>query len=240
MPSHHCEPHYYRIRVRGHLGATISSAFPALEPRTVGADTVLAGELADQAALFGVLAAIEALGLGLVEVCCCETQEYRGPEATDSDGAFVGPWSVLLRFPDLARPLSEFIALTPRLPGLSERVRQVVILTVGAHFGVADRLSAHVFPDARAGLCSDQIAALSVGARPADLGEDELLAADVALALARGGAVPGPLYDTAVARFGREGFDAVVFLTIHCLILGALLNAYDVPVRNAAAPREKP
>jgi 4-carboxymuconolactone decarboxylase len=272
MPSHHREPQYYRIRVRGHLGATICSAFPALAPRTVGADTVLAGELADQAALYGVLAEIEALGLVLVAVCCCEAREAgvllppapptgltaeqrtlrdildamteaekcRGLEVKNSDGAFVGPWGALLRFPDLARPLCQFIGLTQRLPGLSERARQVVILTIGAHFNVAYGLSAHAFLTAHAGLRSDQIAALSVGARPADLSEDELLAADVALALARGGAVPGPLYDTAVARFGRQGFDAVVFITIHYLVLGALLNAYNVPAGNAAAHRERP
>jgi hypothetical protein len=58
----------YEIRVRGRLGQTICSAFPDLRARPDGGDTVLAGVLADQAALYGVLAEIEALGLELVEV----------------------------------------------------------------------------------------------------------------------------------------------------------------------------
>jgi hypothetical protein len=58
----------YEIRVRGRLGETIRSAFPALEAGTRGDDTVLTGVLADQAALYGVLAEIEGLGLELVEV----------------------------------------------------------------------------------------------------------------------------------------------------------------------------
>lgn len=58
----------YQIRVRGRLGRTIRSAFPALRARAEGGDTVLTGARADQAALYGVLARAEALGLELMEV----------------------------------------------------------------------------------------------------------------------------------------------------------------------------
>jgi hypothetical protein len=57
----------YMIRINGHLGATILSAFPALAPRHHGPHTVLTG-LLDQSALYGVLAEIEALGLDLLEL----------------------------------------------------------------------------------------------------------------------------------------------------------------------------
>jgi hypothetical protein len=60
-------PVRYAIRLHGHLGVTVLSAFPALVPQHRGADTVLTG-LLDQAALYGVLAEVEALGLDLVEV----------------------------------------------------------------------------------------------------------------------------------------------------------------------------
>jgi hypothetical protein len=60
-------PAPYLIRINGHLGATVLSAFPALAPRRHGAHTVLTG-LLDHAALYGVLAEIEALGLDLLEV----------------------------------------------------------------------------------------------------------------------------------------------------------------------------
>jgi hypothetical protein len=62
----------YQIRIRGRLGQTTRSAFPGLRARTAAGDTVLtgvlAGVLADQAALYGVLAEAEALGLELIEV----------------------------------------------------------------------------------------------------------------------------------------------------------------------------
>jgi hypothetical protein len=57
----------YLIRIDGHLGATLLSAFPSMASERRGSETVLTGEL-DRSALYGVLAEIEALGLGLVEV----------------------------------------------------------------------------------------------------------------------------------------------------------------------------
>jgi hypothetical protein len=57
----------YMIRINGHLGATVLSAFPALAPQHHGAQTVLTGRL-DRSALYGVLAEIEALGLDLLEI----------------------------------------------------------------------------------------------------------------------------------------------------------------------------
>ena len=60
-------PARYVIRINGHLGATMLSAFPALAPRHHGAHTVLTG-LLDRSALYGVLAEIEALGLDLLEL----------------------------------------------------------------------------------------------------------------------------------------------------------------------------
>ncbi|MGX7679374.1 hypothetical protein ACSMXN_10800 [Jatrophihabitans sp. DSM 45814] len=57
----------YSIRIKGQLGATALSAFPALRSRHEAAETVLTGDL-DQAALHGVLSQIAALGLDLVEI----------------------------------------------------------------------------------------------------------------------------------------------------------------------------
>lgn len=58
----------YQIRVRGRLGRTMRAAFPALDAQVHDEDTVLTGVLTDQAALYGALAQLEALGLELLEV----------------------------------------------------------------------------------------------------------------------------------------------------------------------------
>jgi hypothetical protein len=72
----------YMIRIHGHLGATVLSAFPALAPQHQGAHTVLTG-LLDHSALYGVLAEIEALGLDLLEIRKL-SPDRNSPEPGDS------------------------------------------------------------------------------------------------------------------------------------------------------------
>jgi hypothetical protein len=57
----------YLIRIKGHLGDTLLSAFPAMACQRQGTETVLTGML-DQPGLHGVLAEIGALGLDLLEL----------------------------------------------------------------------------------------------------------------------------------------------------------------------------
>ena len=75
-------PAPYLIRINGHLGVTMLSAFPAMAPHHHGAHTVLTG-LLDRSALYGVLAEIDALGLDLLEVRQL-TQDRKSPESGDS------------------------------------------------------------------------------------------------------------------------------------------------------------
>jgi hypothetical protein len=69
-------PVRYQIRIRGRLGRTMRAAFPGLRAAEEGQDTLLVGDLADQAALHGVLTRIEALGLELVEVRRLPVEAY--------------------------------------------------------------------------------------------------------------------------------------------------------------------
>jgi hypothetical protein len=61
--SFNCE-----IRIRGVLSESLLTAFPGLHGKAVDGETLLTGRLPDQAALHGVLAQIEALGLELLEL----------------------------------------------------------------------------------------------------------------------------------------------------------------------------
>ena len=65
----HLVRHQVRVRVQGELPATWSSVFSdlAVTAEPDGA-TLVSGELADQAAVHGLLAAIRDLGLSLISV----------------------------------------------------------------------------------------------------------------------------------------------------------------------------
>jgi hypothetical protein len=62
------KPTTYEITVRGRLGATLLAAFDGVTATSSADGTVLRGVIADQAALYGVLGQIEALGLELLDV----------------------------------------------------------------------------------------------------------------------------------------------------------------------------
>jgi hypothetical protein len=72
-------PQRYQIRIHGRLGQTMCCAFPGLQARAEDGNTVLTGVLVDQAALYGVLAEAEALGLELIEVRRLPPDEAREP-----------------------------------------------------------------------------------------------------------------------------------------------------------------
>jgi hypothetical protein len=58
----------YEIRVRGRLSATTLALFSGLHGELRPVETVLVGDLRDQAELHGVLGALQDLGIELIEV----------------------------------------------------------------------------------------------------------------------------------------------------------------------------
>jgi hypothetical protein len=79
-------PVLYMIRIKGHLGATVLSAFPGMASYHHGGHTMLTG-LLDQSALYGVLGEIEALGLDLLEVRQF-TPDRKSPGSDDGSTAW--------------------------------------------------------------------------------------------------------------------------------------------------------
>ena len=58
----------YRIRLKGHLDDKWSDWFEKMEMSTGGGETILSGQVADQAALHGLLIRIRDLNLTLLSV----------------------------------------------------------------------------------------------------------------------------------------------------------------------------
>lgn len=60
---------HYEISVKGHLGKNAATWFPGLTiERTANGETIMAGPVADQSALHGILMRIRDLGLTLTLV----------------------------------------------------------------------------------------------------------------------------------------------------------------------------
>jgi hypothetical protein len=58
----------YEIRIKGRIGEALRAAFADLKVTTRPAETVVYGQVADQAALRGLLDRIQELGLEIVEM----------------------------------------------------------------------------------------------------------------------------------------------------------------------------
>jgi hypothetical protein len=67
------QPMVYQIRIKGHLGRRWTDWFVGLTITLEdNGDTLLAGPVVDQAALFGLLKKVRDLGMPLISVSCSE------------------------------------------------------------------------------------------------------------------------------------------------------------------------
>jgi hypothetical protein len=74
----------YEIRLRGHLGALMLAAFPSFSAEICGSDTVLRGPIQDRAALHGVLAQVDSIGLELIELRRLPATTIGSPDTGDA------------------------------------------------------------------------------------------------------------------------------------------------------------
>lgn len=84
MKTNHTQPEIFEIRLQGHLGEEWASWFEGMAiTLTEDGDTVLAGPVADQAALHGLLKKVRDLGMPLLAV----GRTVPGPVDGSSDNA---------------------------------------------------------------------------------------------------------------------------------------------------------
>lgn len=66
---------HFEIRIRGHLSDLHSDNFEGMQTtKLTNGETLISGEIEDQAQLFGLLIRIRDLGVPLLEINCCPTR----------------------------------------------------------------------------------------------------------------------------------------------------------------------
>ncbi len=151
------------------------------------------------------------------------------------DGALIGPFAPMLRFPQFGAPLWAYTKALIEHATLPKTVREVAILVTGARFNSRYELYAHEHVAAGVGLSAATIATIAAGQRPADLGAAEATAYDFASALAGGRYVPGSTWEAARDAFGEDGVAELVFLVGGYSVVSVVLNAFDMPVPDGDA-----
>lgn len=155
---------------------------------------------------------------------------FRAFKAERDDGALIGPWNPWLHEPAIGKAIWGLTLALTADATLPDGVRQVVILVVGAHFGAAYEIYAHVAIAEKEGMRAERLATLVAGLKPDDLAAEESVAFDAAYALVNGGVLPEPLYRLAKDTFGQPGLNELIYLVgLYCLV-STTLNGFNVTV----------
>jgi 4-carboxymuconolactone decarboxylase len=152
-----------------------------------------------------------------------------GFQAKLPDGRWIGPFNPLLLSPVLSQAFLHLQRVEGKGTSLSERVRQVVILTVGAVWGCDYELYAHEAVAREAGLSSAAIEALSAGRASEHLKGDDDVARRFALALTAEHRVNGALFEEARQAFKERGVLDLIILAGCYDLVSSLLNAFEIP-----------
>ena len=155
--------------------------------------------------------------------------EAAGFRIRTAEGELIGPFNAVLFSPDIARSFLALQGEEGKRTSLSERVRQVVILTVGSVWQAPYELYAHAAVARRAGLSANAIRALA-GGEPADeLSHGERVAQRFTRQLAAERRVDDETYRAAESAFGRKGLVDLMVLAGCYHTVCSLLNAFAIP-----------
>lgn len=162
--------------------------------------------------------------------------EKAGFQSTTADGRLVGPLNAGLLSPAIGAQFLQLQFSEQQHTSLSERVRQVVILTVGAVWRADYELYSHTAIARRAGLPDAAIATLVNGGMPDSLTGQEMIAHRVADELSTSHRVDDGLYREAEYAFGAAGVAEIAVLTGVYHTVCALLNVFNVPAPDPGPP----
>lgn len=153
-----------------------------------------------------------------------------GFKAVDAAGRLLGPFNAMLYNPELGSAQLNLLATEQDSTGLDARVREVVILTVGAAFESPYEVYAHRAVGEKSGLSPETVAALASGTEPEQLTPDERVTFHFVRELVGTHRVSEPTFAAAQKAFGHKCLVDMVHLVGVYLGVAAMLNAFAVPV----------
>lgn len=156
-----------------------------------------------------------------------------GFQANTDIGELIGPFNAMLRSPRISKALMGVTATEGKETDLAEKVRQVVILTVGASWRAAYELYAHTAVGKKAGLDEQIINELVAGQKPAGLSPNESVAFDFTQRLVTTHQIDNELYERAIGAFGEKGVVDMICLAGQYMTISGLLNTFVVPAPAA-------
>ncbi len=150
-------------------------------------------------------------------------------QSTADDGRLIGPFNPALLNPAIAGPFLDLQFAEQVHTSLSARVREVVILTVGAVWQADYELYAHLAVARKAGLPEEAARAVVAGGLPDGLSYDEQIALRLTRELSTSHRIDESLYRVAENTFGAKGLIDIAFLIGIYHSVCATLTMFAIP-----------
>jgi 4-carboxymuconolactone decarboxylase len=150
-------------------------------------------------------------------------------QSTSEDGRLIGPFNPALLNPAIAAPFLDLQFAEQMHTSLSPRVREVVILAVGAVWQADYELYAHLALARKVGLSEDAAWAVATGELSDELSFDETLALRLTQQLSTSHRVDESLYQAAEDTFGAQGLIDIAFLIGIYHSVCATLTMFAIP-----------
>jgi 4-carboxymuconolactone decarboxylase len=155
--------------------------------------------------------------------------EDAGFQARTEANELIGPFNPALLTPALSSAFFELQIAEQKHTSLSDRCREVVILTVGGVWQAPYELYAHSAAGRHVGLSDEAVRILADGGLPEDLSQIETSAHHVARALSVEYRLDEALYRDTVGLFGPDGLmDLIVLVGIYQTVC-AILHGFAIP-----------
>lgn len=145
---------------------------------------------------------------------------------TDQEGRLRGPFNAMLLSPPVGMAVQEVGAAVRYASVLTDRVREMAILVVAAHWNSSFEWEAHEAVGRNCGLTDSELNALRAGELPALCDPAERAALRATLALARTGVLDDQKYSHAVAEWGERGLFELTALVGYYALLALQLRVF--------------
>jgi 4-carboxymuconolactone decarboxylase len=146
-------------------------------------------------------------------------------------GPVSGPFSVLIRIPELMtanRMMGDYLRLKP---SIGTRLSELIILIAAREWTQDYEWDVHAPIALRQGISQDIVDAIAAGRRPSGMSEDQEICYDFTIELQRTRRVSDATYDRAIKRFGEAGVLDIAGINGYYTNLAMILNTTRFPIR---------
>lgn len=150
----------------------------------------------------------------------------------------IGPYSLLLHMPEMSQKLEALRTHLRAEASLSQKLQELVMISVAREMGCAFIWYAHAAPARQAGIRDDIVDNIRDKRPLTNLDPEEQTVVDFTRELLQGRKVSRPTFDAATARFGQRGVMTLTNLIACYAVLAYNMNTYELEA--PAHPTEKP